>query len=525
MGKKLCIIGIVCLIMGCSSTERNKNTYDDMYAKNNLSNSSSDKNKGLDRISFFEKYNYPEGKFYIATKNEYLSANNDNSAKKKYFQSDDEKEFLKFYKNLDIRGYGDNSGYWRWNFSLTHKELNSILNKNLPIVAKNRSKDILTLVDNKWQIQEVPLNPIGNLSEIKVMERGKSGIIIKLLIKGSRGTYLIAREHNIRGLISLNKNTVGREVNIYGANGAAKEYSQKPISRNPNLLPSGYFAFEKKASTYNFYGGGYGHGVGMSQWGVADLTKNYGYSYKAVLHRYYKSVKLENMYNLPGVGKTIRVGIMTTSFKSLDHDKVVLSSGSSIKIKNSKISLEAKPREKVEFINKNGQIKIFISGKQKAITKEKIEITSSKAMISVNSIKRNIKKISSPSYRGSFEVRLSKNENKLRLINEVDIEQYLLQVLPSEMPESFGLEALKVQAVAARTYALSDYQKGRYLKDGFHITDSTQSQVYNNLDENPKSRQAISMTKGEVMTYKNKPIDAKYYSTSSGYGAAAHNVW
>ena len=111
------------------------------------------------------------------------------------------------------------------------------------------------------------------------------------------------------------------------------------------------------------------------------------------------------------------------------------------------------------------------------------------------------------------------------MINEVGMEDYLLQVLPSEMPESFGLEALKAQAVAARTYALNDYFHSRFKKEGFHVIDDTRSQMYNNVDENPTSTKAIKETYGQVMLYEGKPIDAKYYSTSSGYGAAAHNIW
>ena len=65
-----------------------------------------------------------------------------------------------------------------------------------------------------------------------------------------------------------------------------------------------------------------------------------------------------------------------------------------------------------------------------------------------------------------MEVKLSKTNSKaLRMINEVNMEDYLLQVLPSEMPESFGLEALKAQAVAARTYALNDYFHSRLKKE------------------------------------------------------------
>ena len=167
---------------------------------------------------------------------------------------------------------------------------------------------------------------------------------------------------------------------------------------------------------------------------------------------------------------------------------------------------------------------MIVQGKVKLKTKNYIQITS-KHMISITNIRRNIKKYKYPTYRGNFEIRLSKSGTRLNLINEIDIEDYLLQVVPSEMPQSFGLEALKVQAIAARTYAAKDILRNRYIKQGFHILDSTQSQVYNNLDENELATQGVKSTKNLILVHEDKPIDAKYYSTSSGFNSNAHNVW
>lgn len=68
-----------------------------------------------------------------------------------------------------------------------------------------------------------------------------------------------------------------------------------------------------------------------------------------------------------------------------------------------------------------------------------------------------------PNYRGIMELKPSRTASRgIRIINEIYMEDYLKQVVPSEMPQSFGVEALKAQAIAARTYALSDYLKFRY---------------------------------------------------------------
>lgn len=526
--KKGIIIILMGMLVGCSSQEikkerleQNKISYEEV--KDTSENSFKEKYEKLspvERISFYKQYGYPQDNFPKSREIEYLKAIKETRGKKEFFYSPNKKTFLEFYKDLTIRGYGDNSNYWRWTFSLSEKELTSLINRNLPLIADKRPREILTYSNGQWVRKKVGKDPIGTLKEIRVMERGKSGVIIKLMVKGSKGTYLIIKEQNVRGLLG------GKYVNIYGSKGGVDKYTDKPISKGASSLPSAYFAIEKDKNVYKFYGGGYGHGVGMSQWGVYDLTNNFGYNYKEVLQRYYKGTKIIDKNKVPGLGDKIRVGIMTTGFKSLDHEKIVLTSTRHMIIHNKYINIETKNRDVVSFISKNGMINIYVNHKLKAKTRYPIKIECPKAMISVLSIKRHHRKFNYPTYRGDFEIRLSANNNhKLTLINEIDIERYLYQVLPSEMPEGFGLEALKVQAVAARTYALSDYKKNRYKNLGFHITDSTQSQVYNNLDENETSREAINATKGDILLYNNELVDAKYYSTSSGYGANADNIW
>ncbi|MFA9396667.1 MAG: SpoIID/LytB domain-containing protein [Clostridiaceae bacterium] len=141
--------------------------------------------------------------------------------------------------------------------------------------------------------------------------------------------------------------------------------------------------------------------------------------------------------------------------------------------------------------------------------------------IKINSIKRNYDYI--PKYNGVLE--FSNNKKGFLMINETTIEDYLKKVVPSEMFATSPLESLKCQAIAARTYAISDALKSRYAYVGFFVDDSTFSQVYNNSPETEKVNQAISSTEGIIMTYKNKPIDAKYYSCSCGFGASFSDIW
>ncbi len=127
-------------------------------------------------------------------------------------------------------------------------------------------------------------------------------------------------------------------------------------------------------------------------------------------------------------------------------------------------------------------------------------------------------------YRGLFL--LKNTPGGLSLVNILNLEDYLKGVVPLELsPETFNaLEALKAQAVAARTYALKNL--GRYRHLGFDLTDTQSSQVYGGLSaENPLSNQAVEETTGEVITYKGQLINALYTSTCGGMTEDAENVF
>ncbi|MFC4809028.1 SpoIID/LytB domain-containing protein [Paenibacillus sp. GCM10023250] len=124
------------------------------------------------------------------------------------------------------------------------------------------------------------------------------------------------------------------------------------------------------------------------------------------------------------------------------------------------------------------------------------------------------------SYRGSFEV--SGQGGKLTVINELPFEQYIYSVVGGEMPASWPAEALKAQAVAARTYAL-------YQGFGFqiaHVVDTTLSQAYGGIGaEKPTTIAAVDATKGEVATYDGNVINAVFSSSAGGFTADAQEIW
>jgi stage II sporulation protein D len=121
----------------------------------------------------------------------------------------------------------------------------------------------------------------------------------------------------------------------------------------------------------------------------------------------------------------------------------------------------------------------------------------------------------SQEYAGSLE--LWRLEQGITVVNEVDLEDYLKGVVPSEMPSSYGMEALKAQAVCARTYAYSHSGSYAYPAVNAQMDDTTSFQVYNHTGQTPETDQAVEETAGMVLTSDGRLIDALYYSTSCGY--------
>lgn len=496
-------LGITVLVFnGCGNTDTYRPTYQGDYSKG--------------RISYFSRYGYPSPNVSYSNSHPYLEDTSHlNNGR---FIGKNENDFLRFFKSLNEKGYGDNSNYWRWTFEIDSSDYSDSINKTL---RNTSSSFAFTLENGKWVRKPIKRNPVGRLKDIVVLERGKSGVITYLLIKGSNGEYLLKGEYTIRKVLGLSKSNTGTNTEVKLAKSGEK---YKTTKLNPSLLPSGFFSIEKRGGKYIIYGGGFGHGVGMSQYGAYDLTKNHRKDYKDVLGFYYRNVKLKNMYSLSSIGKTIKVGLTTNGMSSLEHQNVNINILAKSELSNSWFRIKLQKGDKLKIVPNSNKLTIYVNGKKRATTKEKVILKSSNNKFAISGLRRA--HTSTPTYRGSLLIKVSSNSgSRLNLVNEVFIEDYLLQVVPSEMPRSFGIEALKAQAVAARTYALSDYIKGRYKNQGFHVMDNTMSQVYNNTNENPEIREAIKKTYGQVMLYDGKPIDAKYYSTSCGMGASAITVW
>ena len=125
-------------------------------------------------------------------------------------------------------------------------------------------------------------------------------------------------------------------------------------------------------------------------------------------------------------------------------------------------------------------------------------------------------------YRGTIEC--YRSAEGMVLINELPLEEYLYAVVPSEMPSSYPTEALKAQAVCARTYAYLYILHAGLPQLGAHVDDTTSYQVYHNIVENAATTNAVKETDGMLLTYQGKPAQNYYYSTSCGAGTDA-GIW
>ena len=204
----------------------------------------------------------------------------------------------------------------------------------------------------------------------------------------------------------------------------------------------------------------------------------------------------------------IRVLIMGNGFESRYHEKIEITCPGSIKKIQGDSETMLDPASVISVTSGDG-----------TCSERLILEPQDGSELTVNSL---VRAQGTPSYGGRLEI--LDTENGLVLVNEIDMEEYLKKVIPSEMPSSYEKEALKAQAVCARTYAFMQSRSNSYSEYGAQIDDSTQFQVYNNVDPDEKTAQAVQETYGKMLYYNENPITAYYFSTSCGTTTNA-TIW
>ncbi len=226
--------------------------------------------------------------------------------------------------------------------------------------------------------------------------------------------------------------------------------------------------------------------------------------------------------------RNVRVAISTENFAHLEHEKLRFSPTSKLYVeeRGTGRGFKVEEGESIEVYVKDSKLSIIDSKGTVWGFEQSVNLhTDSQGMIQIDSFKRGTTHKFSPQYRGRFELSLI-DENRFLAINEINLEDYLYQVVPSEMTYTWPLEALKAQAVAARTYAVAQVIYSRRGHLGYHVSDSTNSQVYNNQPERPSTTQAIKETKGQILTKDDGTISSTYYhSTSPRTPLTTGSIW
>ena len=201
----------------------------------------------------------------------------------------------------------------------------------------------------------------------------------------------------------------------------------------------------------------------------------------------------------------IRVLITTTGFEKKQHSSVQLMCDGPMTMT---VGTESQTIPA-------GQMVEIVPGQAELAEGRMIFTSDSNALIKICNIERGEsgnRRI--PGYQGQIEVAAA--EEGLVIVNDLYFEDYLKWVVPSEMPGYYEKEALKAQAVCARTYAYIQLQENRYQSYGAHVDDSTAYQVYNNIEPEARTDAAVQETYGELLTYGGEPVPAFYFSTSCG---------
>jgi stage II sporulation protein D len=242
-------------------------------------------------------------------------------------------------------------------------------------------------------------------------------------------------------------------------------------------------------------GHGWGHGVGLAQYGAYGYALH-GWSYDRIVGHYYPGTIL-------GQAPVKRVRVLLVP----GAKRVVISSRSPFTVRDRAGKTHKLPAGKQQ-LGPGLRLKLAASTEAKALPGPLVFSPGDASLA-----------LGGRSYRGTLRVTGGKS---VRVVNVVGLEPYLWGVVPSEMPDRWPAEALQAQAVVARTYALTHLQKG----GDFDLYPDTRSQVYGGIPaEADPAREAVNATAGDVVLYKGELAQTFFFSSSGGRTANVQDVW
>jgi stage II sporulation protein D len=252
-------------------------------------------------------------------------------------------------------------------------------------------------------------------------------------------------------------------------------------------------------------GAGFGHGVGMSQYGAYGFAQQ-GADHAAILGHYYTGTQIGR---LDGAATEVRVLLKSAR-------RIVFTNAGSVAG-----GRRLDPAKRYIVTSGLGAAVMLrsASGRDLGSYESPLTITGAGGGFQVNG--RSANAATNGRYRGTLQLRASALGG-VSAINALGLDDYIRGVVAGEMPSTWPPEALRTQAVAARTYALATRKEG----DGFDQYADTRSQVYNGIaGETAATDAAVAATTGEIVVYQGKPIVTYYFSTSGGRTEDVENVF
>jgi stage II sporulation protein D len=248
-------------------------------------------------------------------------------------------------------------------------------------------------------------------------------------------------------------------------------------------------------------GAGWGHGIGMSQYGAYGFAKR-GFGYRQILAHYYRGTRV-----VRGGVSVARV-LLQANRSSVSFTGATRAGGRKLK------------EGSVYKATREGSLVVLRSSSGR-----RLKTYAGVIPISGGALVRLLGKagngVRDGLYRGSLEVRTAAAAG-LNAINTVGMENYLAGVVPAESPPIWPPAALQAQAVAARSYASTTNVRGK----GFDQYPDTRSQVYRGYAaETAATNNAVAATAGEVVTYNGQAVVTYFFSTSGGHTENVENVF
>lgn len=236
----------------------------------------------------------------------------------------------------------------------------------------------------------------------------------------------------------------------------------------------------------------------------------------AILYSVFILISLVVLYPHCSACKEIEIGLITSS------EKIKIGSSTKatlINLYNNNVITKIKEKEACTVHNVNGLISIVHLPSNTSLG----VYTGPVKLIAEN--KNGLVFCNKNWYKGELTLLTNGSTTQTTVVNKLDVEDYLLSVVPSEIPSNWNIEVLKSQSIAARSYALG--YLGRRKDKGYDLESTVEDQVYLGvISEKEQTSKAVKETRGLILLDKfNKPLIALYHSSGGGYTDSIENLW